>query len=350
MVDLFFDFIRYSIMWKSLLLLVFMIGGITVRAVAQNHFIYLQSETNKAFTVTVNNKNYSSTGTGYVIIPRLKTGEYNLMVRFKQSNTVDTKFTAVIDKKDVGYIVKENGNSAVGLVDLQTYASLNGSLVDLTAKNDNLLPVENEVDKTFIAKAGAEKKPTGKKGEKMAANTPPHLKKGITKISEMQNSGSFSLLFIDVQSMTTDTIDVVIPIGKNDGIKSSFYKPAYNSLFKWASANATQDLEFEYYQNGYNTKCVHLVTKEDYARLRKKMAAESNADKMIEAALRVTKTKCLETVQVKKLANLFNKESGKYKFFEAVYSFVYDYIEYRTLEEELSDELYRDKFRSLLSK
>jgi hypothetical protein len=120
-------------------------------------------------------------------------------------------------------------------------------------------------------------------------------------------------------------------------------------LFRWASAEiSNNDESIPEYQNGYNTKCVHLLTKEDFARLRKKMAAESNETKMINEAVKFSKNKCFTTLQVKMLASLFPKDAGKFKLFEALYSSVYDYIEYPVLEKEFKDVVYQNKLMAML--
>jgi hypothetical protein len=324
---------------------------------AQNHFIYIQSETRQPFTVTVNDKSFTSTTAGYVIIPRLKKGEYDLILKYKDARTPGARFTSVIDKNDIGYTLKDVGNGTAGLVNMQTYATLAAAPPESYAKNDDKSGVNvdadknNSTSKTITTPKGSTKKPVVKK-EPNPVSAIAKLKSGINKISEIQQAGNISMIFIDVQGKTLDTIDVVIPTVKKTTSKSIDEPSADNSLFKWASAKYSndEDLLNVDWQEGYNNKCVHLLTKEDYARLRRRMAAETNEDKMINEALKVSNTKCFTTLQVKHLSALFPKDQGKYKLFSALYSFVYDYIDYPVLEKELTDTAYVSKLQSILRK
>ena len=324
---------------------------------AQNHFIYIQSETRQPFTVTVNDKQFNSTGTGYVIIPRLKSGQYDLNVKFKDAKFPESRFTSVIEKKDVGYTLNAIGNSTVGLTDMQTYATLSATPVDTYAKNDrnagSTTKTESEKNNTTAkTPTNTGKKPISKK-ESTRTTATVKLKSGINKISEVNGANNVSLLYIDVRGKSYDTIDVVIPTQKEEAFVPQMNRFSNgSSIFKWASADqyGDEDVLIHDFQNGYNRKCVHLLTSEDYARLRRKMAAQSNGTKMIDEALKVSKNKCFTTLQVKKLSALFPKDQGKYKLFAALYDFVYDYIEYPTLVTEFRDAAFVNKLNSMLRK
>jgi hypothetical protein len=345
-------------MKKYFFLLMITLALKSAHVFAQNHFIYIQSESRQPFTVSVNDKDFTSTVAGYVIIPRLKNGEYDLIVKYNNDKTKGVRFTSVIDKKDLGYTLKDLGNNTAGLVNMQTYATLAAAPFDSYAKNDEKTANDKaEVDKnsstakTNTTQKGGAKKPVVKK-DSNPPSTVTKLKSGINKISEVQQAGNLSMIFVDVQGKTLDTIDVVIPTVKKGTSKSIYEPSADNSLFKWASAKYSndEDLLNVDWQEGYNNKCVHLLTKEDYARLRRRMAAETNEDKMINEALKVSNTKCFTTLQVKHLSALFPKDQGKYKLFSALYSFVYDYIDYPVLEKELTDTAYVSKLQSILRK
>jgi hypothetical protein len=323
---------------------------------AQNHFIYIQSETRQPFTVTVNDKQFNSTGSGYVIIPRLKSGQYDLNVKFKDAKIPESRFTSVVDKKDVGYTLNAVGNSTIGLIDMQTYATLSATPVDTYAKNDknagsNTKTESEKNNTTAKTTTNTGRKPIPKK-ESNPSSATVKLKSGINKISEVKGANNVSLLYIDVRGNSYDTIDVVIPTQKEEAFVPKMDKFSNeNSIFKWASAdqNGDEDELIHDFQSGYNRKCVHLLTNEDYARLRRRMAAQSNETKMIEEALKISKKKCFTTLQVKKLSALFPKDHGKYKLFAALYDYVYDYVAYPTLEKEFSDVSYANKLQAMVS-
>ncbi|RYD69778.1 MAG: DUF4476 domain-containing protein, partial [Sphingobacteriales bacterium] len=68
----------------------------------------------------------------------------------------------------------------------------------------------------------------------------------------------------------------------------------------------------------------------------------------ITAIKKLFKQKCYSTAQVKNLSVLFLKDESKYKFFDAVYPFVYDSREFKQLESQLTDEYYISRFRSMI--
>jgi hypothetical protein len=83
------------------------------------YFIYLQTETGEPFFVRMNDKLYSSESSGYLILPRLKDSTYKFKLGFP-SKDVDLDFTASINKKDHGYLIKNLGEKGWGLFDLQS--------------------------------------------------------------------------------------------------------------------------------------------------------------------------------------------------------------------------------------
>src|SRR6476659_7602374 len=83
------------------------------------YFIYLQTETGEPFFVRMNDKLYSSELSGYLILPRLKDSTYKFKLGFP-SKDIDLDFTASINKKDHGYLIKNLGEKGWGLFDLQS--------------------------------------------------------------------------------------------------------------------------------------------------------------------------------------------------------------------------------------
>lgn len=341
-------------MQRFFLLLILVI--VTVGAsIAQNHFVFIQSETKKPFTVTVQDKKFVSTPTGYVIIPKLKVGQHTLLVQASEASPL--KYTVTIDKKDIGFTFRNLDGTNAKLLNQQTFASIApinaaSSLSDSYASIEKKTQEQPKTDDVKGSTSAVEKNTTTatKVVEKQTAPqaTITKLKKGVNKISEAHDQQGISMLFVDVQGEIFDTIDVVIPVNNEE---SNGANNLLNSaLFHWASNNESQNkLEYDL-QEGYNNKCVHLVGKEDYAKLRKRMSAENSEDKMIDEALKFANTKCFTTLQVKNLSSLFVKDQGKLKFFNALYNAVYDYGFYYQLESELLGPECKSKFKSLIQK
>ena len=82
--------------------------------------------------------------------------------------------------------------------------------------------------------------------------------------------------------------------------------------------------------------------------LRKKIVGEKNDDDMVAEAKKVFKTKCFSTLQIKNLSALFLTEESKYKFFDAAYQYVSDLENFSTLQSELKEEYYINRFKAMI--
>ena len=108
---------------KNLLFIIAFIAS-TVCAFAQKvYFIYLQSDNNSSFYVKMNDRVYSSTASGYLILSNLLDSAYSFSVGFPSSQA-EAKFMIKINSKDKGFLIK-NFNSGLGLFDLQTLTVTN---------------------------------------------------------------------------------------------------------------------------------------------------------------------------------------------------------------------------------
>lgn len=86
----------------------------------QNHFIYIENEEHKPFIVSVNGKTFNSSDIGHVILSKLTDGKYNLNISFSENKTPAQNFTCEINKKDLGFSLKNIPASGWVLVDLTT--------------------------------------------------------------------------------------------------------------------------------------------------------------------------------------------------------------------------------------
>ena len=99
-----------------------------------------------------------------------------------------------------------------------------------------------------------------------------------------------------------------------------------------------------------NSDCKEFATNEDFLKLRRKMAMENSAEKMVKVARKDFKSKCFSTEQIKDLSYLFLKDEGKYMFFDAAYPFTSDSDQYQTLQAQLKDEYYLNRFKAMIRK
>lgn len=87
---------------------------------AQNHFIYIETESKEPFTVSLNGKNFSSSDGGHIIIPKLTDGKYELKINFTKSKLPAQSFSCTIDKSDLGFMLKNIPAKGWSLVDMKT--------------------------------------------------------------------------------------------------------------------------------------------------------------------------------------------------------------------------------------
>jgi hypothetical protein len=69
---------------------------------------------------------------------------------------------------------------------------------------------------------------------------------------------------------------------------------------------------------------------------------------MIAEAKKVFRSKCFSTQQIRNLGALFLTDEGRYKFFDAAYNFVSDAVNFPSLQSELKEEYYINRFKAML--
>ena len=69
---------------------------------------------------------------------------------------------------------------------------------------------------------------------------------------------------------------------------------------------------------------------------------------MIAQAKKYFKEKCYRTEQIKYLSTLFLSDESKYQFFDAAYMHVSDQERFRSLQPELKDSYYVNRFKALI--
>lgn len=109
---------------RLFLFLAILLLGITTNVQAQdadnNHFIYIQAKAKQPFYVILNKKVYSSSSIGYLIIPKLKDGSYDIRIGFPKEQAPEQNFNCVVKGGDAGYSLEKGDNGNLGLLNLQT--------------------------------------------------------------------------------------------------------------------------------------------------------------------------------------------------------------------------------------
>lgn len=99
-----------------------------------------------------------------------------------------------------------------------------------------------------------------------------------------------------------------------------------------------------------NSDCHSFATDQDFLKVRRKMAATTGRENMVEAARKFFKLKCYSTEQIKNLSYLFLTDEGKYLFFDMAYAFASDSNLYPTLQTQLEDPYYLNRFKAMIRK
>lgn len=97
-----------------------------------------------------------------------------------------------------------------------------------------------------------------------------------------------------------------------------------------------------------NSDCRKFATDADIDKLRIQMLKAGNDANKLKVAEKLFRQKCFTVRQAIALSELFRDDDGRYNFFEAVYPFISDSGNFRILEQYLSSDFYKTRFRSLL--
>lgn len=370
----------------------------------QGHFVYMQSDNKQGFYVRLNNKTYSSSASGYLILSKLREGDIDITVGFPQNTYSEQHFTITIAKEDLGYNLKNFGDKGWGLFNLQTLAITYTSNKDekkLPAKkeekadafSDMLVQVTGDSSiKESITVRDPKPKPAVK-ADTVAARTvdkPKEIKKPvdtvqrtdtskalvikdtvskqvivaapvkevIRKMTEFSNDETLSIIYLISNADRADTVNVIIDIlDTNQKVKTdSSQKPSGvkfldvkedASIVKQDSVKSEPTLPVVK-STRINPDCGSVATEDDFKKLRKKMAAQANDDDMIYEARKAFRLKCYSTEQIKNLGSLFLTDAARYGFYDAAYSRVYDQESFSSLSDQLKDEYYKTRFKAML--
>jgi hypothetical protein len=404
------------------------------------YFIYLQTETGEPFFVRMNDKLYSSESPGYLILPRLKDSMYKFKLGFP-SKDIDLDFTASINKKDHGYLIKNLGDKGWGLFDLQSlelqmstsnvkketgfynndntntqvnaFTALLAKATDDPSLRQNAVfakevetkpalvqTIEKEEKKPAVTEAVVkevrkdsfgEKRPdqvtqpttkpdenktdlvtiNGQKEDSQKSSVSQidvYKRSDVIKLSESGGADGYESIYIDQNADgTKDTIRVFIPADKT---ATAVKEPKSDSIAETNNLNTASDTgqlaakeepqkeeTKKWWQitigknktgTGEIKKCQTVANNDDFLKLRRKMAARTNDDGMLDEAKKYFKSKCFATEQIKNLSTMFLSNAGKYNFFSAAYNYTTDVENFSSLQSELKDEYYISRFKEML--
>lgn len=267
--------------YKKLSFLFLIIAFAFTASAQQDHFIYLQTDNGKPFYVKMENKILSSSSEGYVIIPNVINGVYQLKVGFPKNEYPEEEFALTIDDKNEGYLIKHFDDKGLQLFNLETLDLVSGNheatntaaAIPDSAKNDAnpftqmlanvvkdssilqnhhavLENIPKSVD-TSVDNANSPTIETSNKTDSLnlvnnASSTPKSavdssvsntaetlpvskvdsskvigVKPPVSKLFSMQNDDGWQMMYADSSENKLDTVLVFIPLEKNQSIATS---------------------------------------------------------------------------------------------------------------------------------
>ncbi|PSL48679.1 uncharacterized protein DUF4476 [Chitinophaga niastensis] len=99
-----------------------------------------------------------------------------------------------------------------------------------------------------------------------------------------------------------------------------------------------------------NTDCGNMMDEATFRKVLRKFVAAKSDDGMIDVFRRQTRNYCLETAQVRTLAQLLTADDARYRLLDLSYSKTYDTEKYGSLESLLNDSYYKGRFKAMLHK
>jgi len=522
---------------------IFIFSFALIAKAQQTHFVYLQTENSQPFYVKINNKVMSSSPAGYLILSKLQDGDHKLNVGFPKREFPEEHFQILIDKNNLGFLLKNFGEKGWGLFNMQSYGVVMGGNTETiastsktlqedpfsrllanvvkdssilqknepikkataTAKNDSsVAKVDSSVAKvdSSIAKVDSPvakvdssvakvdstiakvDSPIGKVDSSIAKVDSPVAKvdspvakvdspvskvdsrvakvdspvskvdstvakvdvpvaKGDSSVAGVdsmvavaekttrsqlspasrffskKNRDGREMIYIDHDQNVNDTIRIFIPLDesivkagnvetglvqdtksialptdttskadaqpvaqmrsdtdlvvspekrnmdenkekdsgfakKMEGKQPEINAPDLSPTPANKEGNPKRDemvvLPKVVGSSSINSDCKAFASNEDFLKLRKKMASENSDDNMFKVAKKTLHSKCFSTEQIKNLSFLFLTNEGKYRFFDLAYQFASDSDQYSTLQSQLTDSYYINRFKAMIHK
>lgn len=113
--------------YKKLVFLFLIIAFAFTASAQQDHFVYLQTDNSKPFYVKMDKKILSSSPEGYIIIPNIINGVYQLKIGLPKNEFPEESFTLSVDNKNEGYLIKHFDDKGLQLFNMETLALISGN-------------------------------------------------------------------------------------------------------------------------------------------------------------------------------------------------------------------------------
>ncbi len=219
-------------------------------------------------------------------------------------------------------------------------------------------------------------------------------KTGVIKLKQDSTADEIMITYVDILKAETDTVNVFMPVKKNETIvekenvnttpvpvvmnnvpvktepgfvdmelKNPSQKTDSGKLVTGdlviTEKNVTTDQQpvaepaIIKKESGniqmINSDCKKTATQDDFIGLRKKMAEKKNGKEMISMASRQFLKTCYTSEHIRDLGLLFTSDEERYRFFVAAFPYVADTHNFGLLENQITDNYYKSRFKTMLS-
>ncbi len=148
----------------------------------QDYFVYLQADNHQPFYMRLNDKVYSSTEAGYLILPRLPDTSYHFIIAFPANIFPEQHFYRSVNHKDAGYLLRNFGDKGWGLFNLLSLAVIMNSNPPVEKKSPELnVTKKTDAFSTLLANAVDDSSVLYTSPRFVAANTPAAVKEKLPK-------------------------------------------------------------------------------------------------------------------------------------------------------------------------
>jgi len=144
-------FLKRLIFILGVLILGVAVNQAKAQSDARTHFIYIQSENQQPYYVILNNKSYSSSSVGYLIISKLKDGDYNITVGFPQDVFPAQTYALKIKGTDAGFNLQKASGKQWELIDKLSQKSLAVVNTDAPVEASNVASTNTDNEKNGSA-------------------------------------------------------------------------------------------------------------------------------------------------------------------------------------------------------
>jgi uncharacterized protein DUF4476 len=378
----------------------------------QQHFVYIQTENNQPFYVQIDSIIYSSSASGYVILPYLQDTAYTIAIGFPKSEWPQQHYSFSINDSDYGYVLKYAADQWV-LSNLQTADVILPNVIE----THTIVKTETRSDPFATMLSNAVNDPSIKQEtytEEIKPNKPIDSIKyvsersAVTKIATNKVPEGIEMIYVDRYDNKEDTVRIIVadqnmnvvktqdslvqqtsapivkehveyvdaikpmpnsneekvlnvppdsvvdspkvqtPVVKNDNIIDTVLVSSKNNVAITSPVVKKDSSATNVKPVMVNSECTHLASMDDFIKLRRKMANQTSDNEMLDVAKKIFRTRCFMTAQIKNMGALFFSDRGRYDFFEAAYEIVADEQNYGVLKIELNDPYYIARFEAMV--